>query len=290
MDADALRAVLAREGLVGAQRPVTLHCSSVTGSTQDDAADLAADRLPAVLVTAHQTAGRGRGERRWEDTPGGSVLMSVAWPLRAPLTDSWTALGCGARIVERLRRDTGVPWLLKWPNDIVRVRAGDGLVRVRAGDGLVRVRAGDGSVTVAKAGGVLLTVLPDRVILGCGLNLTVPAGAGRTSVAAERGPVTPQQRTALVGAIAAESLRGLAAHVGADVPPGLALRVARVLIQPGCRVRVSLPSGAEISGVTQGLGADGALLVALAGGDQPGGDQVVAVRAGSVVYVSDVTP
>jgi len=114
-------------------------------------------------------------------------------------------------------------------------------------------------------------------------------------VAAERGPVTPQQRTALVGAIAAESLRGLAAHVGADVPPGLALRVARVLIQPGCRVRVSLPSGAEISGVTQGLGADGALLVALAGGDQPGGDQpggdqVVAVRAGSVVYVSDVTP
>ncbi|MEZ5266681.1 MAG: hypothetical protein R2755_33915 [Acidimicrobiales bacterium] len=61
-----------------------------TGSTNRDLLDeLAAGtpgaRRPAVLVTDHQTAGRGTKGRSWFDPPGGSLLISVRlFPTVAP--------------------------------------------------------------------------------------------------------------------------------------------------------------------------------------------------------------
>ena len=55
--------------------------SESCASTQDALRD---PSLPegAVAVTEHQTAGRGRGGRRWDDAPGESLLLSVL--LRPP--------------------------------------------------------------------------------------------------------------------------------------------------------------------------------------------------------------
>ena len=49
-----------------------------TGSTNDDLL-ATADRRPgrSVLVADHQTAGRGRLDRRWDAPPGANLLVSI---------------------------------------------------------------------------------------------------------------------------------------------------------------------------------------------------------------------
>ena len=98
-----------------------------TGSTNADVLALAraGAREGVVLVADHQTAGRGRLERRWEAPPRASLLVSVltrpvTGPLRLPVDAMHrvaTALGVAA--VEAARSVTGVPVRLKWPNDLI---------------------------------------------------------------------------------------------------------------------------------------------------------------------------
>jgi BirA family biotin operon repressor/biotin-[acetyl-CoA-carboxylase] ligase len=90
-----------------------------------------------VAVADHQTAGRGRFDRRWEAPPGSSLLVSV---LLRPVADGHalvlaTALALAAA-VEQVA--PGVLPELKWPNDlVVHERKLAGLLAERAGDALV---------------------------------------------------------------------------------------------------------------------------------------------------------
>jgi BirA family biotin operon repressor/biotin-[acetyl-CoA-carboxylase] ligase len=86
-------------------------------STQDLLRDPA---LPegAVAVAEHQTAGRGRGGRRWDDVPGHSLLFSLL--LRPPTgslaQDLSLVVGLAvAEAVEESRDAAGI----KWPNDVL---------------------------------------------------------------------------------------------------------------------------------------------------------------------------
>jgi BirA family transcriptional regulator, biotin operon repressor / biotin---[acetyl-CoA-carboxylase] ligase len=92
-----------------------------------------------VAVADHQTAGRGRFDRRWEAPPGSSLLVSVL--LRpAPHRDaSHTAvMAVALALAEAVEDVAGVIAELKWPNDLV---VGDrklaGLLAEREGDALV---------------------------------------------------------------------------------------------------------------------------------------------------------
>ena len=92
-----------------------------------------------VAVADHQTAGRGRFDRRWEAPPGSSLLVSVLvrpaarWRRPAPPVMA-AALGAGGRRRGGSRVRPGI----KWPNDLV---VGDrklaGLLAEREGDALV---------------------------------------------------------------------------------------------------------------------------------------------------------
>jgi BirA family transcriptional regulator, biotin operon repressor / biotin---[acetyl-CoA-carboxylase] ligase len=90
-----------------------------------------------VAVADHQTAGRGRFDRRWEAPPGSSLLVSV---LLRPVTGGHhvvlaTALALAAA-VERVA--PGVVPQLKWPNDlVVHDRKLAGLLAEHDGDALV---------------------------------------------------------------------------------------------------------------------------------------------------------
>jgi BirA family biotin operon repressor/biotin-[acetyl-CoA-carboxylase] ligase len=93
-----------------------LWCESCA-STQDvlRGADLSEG---AVAVTEHQTAGRGREGRRWEDSPGSSLLLSVLLrpPEGSPAQQLSLVAGLAvAEAVEERRDAAGV----KWPNDIL---------------------------------------------------------------------------------------------------------------------------------------------------------------------------
>ncbi len=86
-------------------------------STQDV---LRGSDLPegAVAVTEHQTAGRGREGRRWEDTPGASLLASILLrpPVGAPTEQ--LALVAGLAVAEAVE-ERGETAKVKWPNDVL---------------------------------------------------------------------------------------------------------------------------------------------------------------------------
>jgi BirA family biotin operon repressor/biotin-[acetyl-CoA-carboxylase] ligase len=75
---------------------------------------------PVLLITEHQTAGRGRMARPWHDSPGnagssgpGTLMFSLGLPL-APKDWSGLSLAVGWSLANSLHPDIR----LKWPNDL----------------------------------------------------------------------------------------------------------------------------------------------------------------------------
>lgn len=92
-----------------------------TGSTN---ADLLADPdgpTGEVLVTDHQTAGRGRLDRRWEEPAGASIMLSVRLrPALPPAAWGWLPLLAGIAVVDAVRAAApDLACALKWPNDVL---------------------------------------------------------------------------------------------------------------------------------------------------------------------------
>jgi BirA family transcriptional regulator, biotin operon repressor / biotin---[acetyl-CoA-carboxylase] ligase len=100
----------------------------------------------AVVATDHQTQGRGRLGRVWEDTPGRSILVSVLLRPRAPMP-LWPELSliAGEAVARALRNETGIDASLRHPNDVV--------------------------VAGRKLVGVLPEARNGRVVLGIGVNV-----------------------------------------------------------------------------------------------------------------------
>jgi BirA family biotin operon repressor/biotin-[acetyl-CoA-carboxylase] ligase len=91
-----------------------------TGSTNTDLLDAAAAGAPdrSVLVARHQTAGRGRLDRRWEAPAGANLLVSILF--RGCTGDPHRLTQRVALAAQEASRTTaGVEALLKWPNDLL---------------------------------------------------------------------------------------------------------------------------------------------------------------------------
>lgn len=92
-------------------------------STNDLALALAADRSldsPALVVTAEQTAGRGRGANRWWSAPG-ALTFSLVLDLPESLNiagRSQLALVAGLGIRDAVARWSPSSPQVKWPNDV----------------------------------------------------------------------------------------------------------------------------------------------------------------------------
>jgi BirA family transcriptional regulator, biotin operon repressor / biotin---[acetyl-CoA-carboxylase] ligase len=105
-----------------------------------------------TVATDHQTHGRGRLGRTWEDVPGRSILMSVLLLPRPPMP-LWPELSlvAGEAVARALRNETGVDASLRHPNDVV--------------------------VAGRKLVGVLPEARKGRVVLGIGVNVNQPSDA-----------------------------------------------------------------------------------------------------------------
>jgi len=109
-----------------------------------------------VAIAGHQTAGRGRGDRRWLSAPGSSLCLSIAHTFHQnPGNLSALTLAVGVAAVHALR-DTGANDVkLKWPNDIV---AGDGKLGGMLAESHYR---SESSATVVVGIGINLDLPPD---------------------------------------------------------------------------------------------------------------------------------
>jgi BirA family biotin operon repressor/biotin-[acetyl-CoA-carboxylase] ligase len=111
---DALRRALER---IGMDAPVRFE--EVTGSTQQTARTMATEGAPewTLVAAAHQTEGRGRLGRTWEDAPGALLFSLVLRPqLHADRAGLLTLLAGWA--MATACRDLGSEVGCKWPNDL----------------------------------------------------------------------------------------------------------------------------------------------------------------------------
>lgn len=118
LDADRLRA----DVRVGDRLWDSVEVVSQTGSTNADLADRARSGSPAgtVLVTDHQTAGRGRLGRTWTAPSGSSIALSLLLrPDRDPASWTWLPLLAGLAVADTVRAIAHAPAVVKWPNDVL---------------------------------------------------------------------------------------------------------------------------------------------------------------------------
>jgi BirA family biotin operon repressor/biotin-[acetyl-CoA-carboxylase] ligase len=220
-----------------------------TGSTNDVARRLAGEGAPdgTLVLTDHQTAGRGRLDRRWEAPPGSSLLSSLLFrPSLAPRQVQRLTMICGLAVADAVEATTGLRVGLKWPNDVVQEGGKLGGILTEVGLEGARV---------------------EYVVVGIGLNvnldparlpgkLLLPA----TSLSHLLGHEV--DRLALLWALLqAVERRYLALQAGESPQVEWAAR----LVTLGHPVRVSL-GDRLLAGVAEGVNADGALLVRLADG------------------------
>ncbi|MEI7432228.1 MAG: biotin--[acetyl-CoA-carboxylase] ligase, partial [Betaproteobacteria bacterium] len=107
----------------------------------------------SVIVTDHQTAGRGSRGRHWAATPESSLTFSLLWRFDVALARmAGLSLAVGVAVVRALESCGAKGVSLKWPNDILHDNA--------------------------KLGGILIELQSDgegaAAIIGIGLNLSLP--------------------------------------------------------------------------------------------------------------------
>lgn len=233
-------------------------------STNLEVARRVRDGGPAglVVVADHQTAGRGRNGRSWQDVPGGNLNLSVATGM--PEAATLVPLAAGLAAGDALTR-AGVRSALKWPNDLL---------------------VGNARAGWRKIGGILADahdLRPDGprfLVVGIGIDVDWRGherdgdAAGWTSVA----EVTDDDVDRW--AVASDLLRALETWL-LDVPKDPTRLLATYSVRCatlGQRVRVTAPGGSVVDGHAVEIDATGGLVV-----DTGTGRQVV--MAGDVEHV-----
>lgn len=92
-----------------------------TGSTNDVAAnEFASGReAPFFVISDNQRSGRGRRGRAWYSPPARNLYLSIGLRPELPPTRLQSiTLWLGLQISQKLRQVTGLPVMVKWPNDL----------------------------------------------------------------------------------------------------------------------------------------------------------------------------
>lgn len=145
------------------RRPLVIAMPRTT-STMDVAHELAADGAPAgsVVVADEQTAGRGRGGKRWTSAPGQGVWVTTIERPRDAEALAVLSLRIGLSAARALEPMAARPIGIKWPNDLL--------------------------VEGAKLAGILVEArwregAPEWIAIGIGVNVRSAPGAGSAALA-----------------------------------------------------------------------------------------------------------
>jgi len=213
-----------------------------TGSTNDDARELALRGAAAgtVVIAEEQGKGRGRLGREWHSPAGVNLMFSVILRPSLPAEKvGLVTIAAGVAMARAVRGLCGLDARIKWPND-------------------VRVSGKKLAGILAEAGGGTA-----YVVLGVGLNVNLDAAALpeelkkiATSLLAETGR---EWRRADVFRRAMEELEAAMAALESDA--GAILSEWRDLAEVmGKRVRVETPGGV-FTGTAAGIRESGALVI-----------------------------
>ncbi|HEU4332520.1 MAG TPA: biotin--[acetyl-CoA-carboxylase] ligase [Lapillicoccus sp.] len=253
LDRDALYAALVTSG--SPWRDVEHHAT--IGSTNARAAWLAEPWR--VVVSDHQSEGRGRLARTWEAPPGTSVAVSATVPV-PEAGQAWLPLLAGVAVAEAVTSVAELPAELKWPNDVLLPSDGD-----RKVCGVLC------EVVQAPSGGC--------VVIGAGINLDQDRGQlpVDTATSLALGGAPDVDRNRLVAAYLAGVARWYAALTGGDAA-GLRDAYRERCTTIGRAVTLTRPTGPDLLGTAVAVDDDGRLVVEAADGQH-------AWAAGDVTHV-----
>lgn len=226
-----------------------LECFSTIASTNTH---LMAKAAPAagrcrVAVADHQTAGRGRHDRRWISTPGAGLCLSVCYTfasLPAQLPALTLAIGVG--VIAALRRLAIEGVSLKWPNDLIALDR-------KLGGILTEAQSGSGGGTS------VVTGIGINVRNGEQLDFDLESGRMLPPIDLEALQAEPPPRELLAGTIVDEVFSTFGTfeeHGFAPFEP----EWRRHDWLHGKVITVEMPDK-QLTGTAAGVDADGALLV-----------------------------
>lgn len=267
MDTPALDAAGLRARLVGPHGWRALDVIAETGSTNADllARSAAGEDIDgAVLLTEHQTAGRGRHGRHWVTPPRSQLALSVG--VAADMVPAsgwgWLTLATGVAVADAVAEVCGLQVGLKWPNDVM---------------------AGDG-----KLAGILAEVAAPRqlIVVGLGLNVTMTAEQAPDPAAVSLGMLGASVLDRNIWADKvlghlANRIAAWRAAGGADA--ALAADYRRHSCTLGVRVRADIPGDQRVEGLAEGIDDTGRLLINT-------GQDTVTVSAGDVTRLRPSEP
>jgi BirA family biotin operon repressor/biotin-[acetyl-CoA-carboxylase] ligase len=244
-----------------------------TGSTNDDLVARATgpDRASwpslSVVVTTDQRSGRGRLGRTWVAPAGGSLAASVLLRLEGVPVErwGWIPLLAGAAMTRAVRSAlAAVPEpapvvTLKWPNDVL--------------------------IDGAKVSGILCELLPDTVVVGSGVNVSLSDEdlPTLTSTSLSIAGVAEPDADALLAAYLTELGRLVTrfSSAGGDAEAaGIRAEVQELCGTVGTDVRVQLPNGESLEGRATGLDALGRIVIRSTADSAP-----TAIAAGDVTHL-----
>ncbi len=248
------------------------------GSTNDVAADLAAQGAPegTVVLADVQTAGRGRLGRRWVAPPSTCLLCSILFrPDLSPAQAQQLTMLCALAAADAVIEVGGPGVALKWPNDLVVESRVSNPKAQGPKPKPQRWRKLAGVLTETEVTGTAQARRPkpetqpwrlEYVIVGIGINVNVSAAdlpglaPDATSILAETG-LTVDRAVLLAALLAGVEARYARVQAGESPRAEWAARLA-TLGQP---VQV-LTATATLVGVAEAVDEDGALLLRTADG------------------------
>jgi BirA family biotin operon repressor/biotin-[acetyl-CoA-carboxylase] ligase len=189
-----------------------------------------------AVITAAQTAGRGRRNRTWISAPGDSLTFSLLWRFAPGTPPAGLSLAAGLAVAKALAKVGAGETALKWPNDLLK----------------------DGK----KLGGILVELVPGAThaaVIGIGLNLRLPAGMPAELAAQSAAVAAAVDANRLLAVILTELLAALETFAARGFAPLRADWTARHAYQD-VPVRLLSDFALPRAGVCRGVDTDGALL------------------------------
>lgn len=205
--------------------------------------------VPALCVSEAQLDGRGRRGRRWIQSFGAGLMMSLSAPL-VPRRPDGLAIALSMAAVECLEGMGFAGVRLKWPNDLMLADAKLGGLMIAAEGGARR-----------------------RLCIGVGINVHAAPGLPDRDTAALAELGAPPSRNRLAAALSQAFVEALERYAHAGFTP-FAHRFSRYDWLARRAVKVRRAPGV-VNGIARGVDDSGALVVET-------GQRRVACRAGEV--------
>lgn len=224
----------------------------------------------AVCLAGHQSAGKGRGGKKWHSPAGAGLLLSVSRTApQAP--DGSLALALGVAVAEALESFISANVALKWPNDLVAQNRKLGGILVETSTPAFTPQRRDALAPENFEQGAPKT----RIVAGLGVNMQI-SGEQRRSVASKGGmnPISlselDSQRVAEANDLAAAMITAIAGVLETHPVDGFA-RWQESWRQRDWLAgrRIEAVSGSERhTGVAGGVDSSGALLLEESDGER----------------------